>query len=119
MSLLYVVNDDTPLYLKFAWTQKPNKGRPGLTNDQKLALDLVLLGGPKTLIEVADFLGTDRTTKSWEKNLKGRVMRPLLDMDLLVWEDENESTLRLAGSFEASLHRIFVGSGGQSWLRSR
>lgn len=108
----YVVNREnhSPLQ-QLVWTQKSTEDRPGLRDNHKLLVELVLVGGTKSLDELIETFGTSR------KNFKGRVLKPPIELGLLEYEDEGQNRVRLPENFEEVLHGVYVASGGEQALR--
>ena len=96
------------------WVDNP-KGKAekeGLTHDQKLLIQLVLMGKITGLEELAKLLGKRKN------NLMSRDVTPLLEMGLL--ERDGRDSLKVPGRFEQTLHEVFVHSGGEErWEQAK
>jgi len=99
----------TSLYKELVWIQSPKASRPGLTENQKILFELVL-GGVRDVEILANLFG------SRKKDLKSRVIKPLLQHGLL--QEEGKDHLKVASGYTAKISKLFKESGGREALRA-
>ena len=105
---LLCCESESKTYLKLIWTQKSKDRNRGLTDNQKLLIELALFGG-------MEHVENHPTFQSIRKNnLKSKVIKPVVEMGLLKWD--GEESLKISEGFEEILHEIFVESGGERAL---
>lgn len=101
------------IYQQITWSRKSSKTKgkasAGLTNNQRLLLEVVLFSGITTLDDLAAFFGM-RKNDFMSRVVKGVIV----DLGLLEWDGKN---LRPTADFIERLHSVFVDSGGEERLK--